>query len=279
VLNILRHYIQIAANISAMKINSVIIEQALFDIHQYLDAQQIWHCLMYGTLLGAVRDHAIIEWDHDFDLMIKAENYFDVLAMNPELIEKGYHFQPTMMSGNALAYNPYNITHFWNSAIGIFFKGNKIGDLYIFFPFEDGVLRRFDFNTHVYWCPHSSFPTWFSEQLTTQQINGQHYPAFRDAEKFLVGVYGENWHIPYRAQIQGGLAKPDTSIHGDLYVPKLKDEIRWCETQGWEKSVYKNSFKWPRPILGAGPIGPTERTLNNSRALWWRDIDELIDFF
>ena len=105
------------------------------------------------------------------------------------------------------------------------------------------------------------------------------YPAPQCPEQYLKGVYGDDWREPCRAVRQGGEAREDRSVHGDCYKPKLAEEIQRCIDRGWDRTRYHNELRWPRMIAGAGPIGPTGRTVDSSRALWWRTTDELIEFF
>ena len=181
--------------------------------------------------------------------------------------------------GDELAINPGGLKSFPTSAIGIFLEGEKCGDLYAFTLFRDGILRRFDESSGAYWCPHSSFPHWFVESLGIATIAGERYPIPRGAEKFLEGVYGADWRTPYRAVQQGGEGREGVTIHGDVYAPKLKQEIAWCEAQGWNRAAYAGERPWPQPIRGAGPIGPTDRTMANTRSLWWNGVGELLEYF
>jgi len=251
-----------------------IIASALFDLHQLFGRHGIWHSLTYGTLLGAVRGGDLIAWDYDFDLFIKPSDLpliEDVMAAAPY----GLTVERAMLEGAALAVNPERINTFWGSHLKCFKDGEAIGDLYAFSLFDDGVLRRFDLMQDAYWCPHSSFPHFFVEQLAHASIRGQRYPAPQHAEVFLAGVYGDDWRTPYRAMTQGGEAREGTTTHGDRYEPKLAAEVAWCVAQGWQRARYDGELAWPRAIRGAGPAGPTPRTVDSSRALWWRSLTEL----
>ena len=42
----------------------------LRQVHHALERHGIWHCLMFGSLLGAIRDGEPISWDHDVDLLV-----------------------------------------------------------------------------------------------------------------------------------------------------------------------------------------------------------------
>lgn len=251
-----------------------LIASALLDLHRLFARHGIWHSLTYGTLLGAVRDGDIIKWDYDFDLFIKPAELDlieDVLADSPH----GLSVERAILEGASLAVNPERMAAFWGSHLKCSKNGEAVGDLYAFSLFDDGVLRRFDLAQDAYWCPHSSFPHFFVEQLGEAEVRGHRYPAPQHAERFLAGVYGDDWRTPYKAVMQGGEGREGTTTHGDRYEPKLAAEVAWCEARGWDRAKYAGELAWPRPIRGAGPLGPTPRTLDSSRALWWRSLAEL----
>lgn len=250
------------------------IANALDRLHRIFDDHGIWHCLTYGTLLGALRDGDIIPWDYDFDVFIKPSQ-IELMEAAMADAPHGLTIAPKMLPGVDLAVNPNRIQRFWGNHFNCFLDGEQVGDLYAFSLFDDGVLRRFDQAQDTYWCPHSSFPHFFVESLTTAMIRGRAYPVPQHADVFLAGVYGRDWRTPYRAQTQGGEAREGTTTHGDRYEPKLKAEIDWCVSQGWNRARYQGEPVWPRGIRAAGPIGPTPRTVDSSRALWWRSLDEL----
>ena len=81
------------------------------------------------------------------------------------------------------------------------------------------------------------------------------------------------------AELEAGFSTGAT-VHGDRYEPKLAAEIEWALARGWDRSRYASAPPWPpRRLGGGGPKGPTARTRDNSRSLWWRDLDELVRYF
>ncbi|MHB8469574.1 MAG: hypothetical protein ACYDCH_07465 [Gaiellaceae bacterium] len=73
-----------------------------------------------------------------------------------------------------------------------------------------------------------------------------------------------------------GSARERSTTHGDTYEPKLAAEIASSEVHGWDRGHYAGLPAWPRPVRGAGPAGPSPRTVSTSRALRWRDRAELV---
>jgi hypothetical protein len=248
-------------------------------VHRIFKGHGIWHLLTYGTLLGAIRDGQLIPWDDDIDLMVRPSDLDRILNLNPVLAPNQLSFRRITHGPEILAVNAGSVRSFFPCQLAIIFAGRKIGDLYAFNLFSDGVLRRFDTATGVYWCPHSSFPHFFVEGTCAASIGNHDYPVPRHAEAFLESVYGEDWREPYRAQRQGGTLREGRTAHGDRYEPTLDREMQWCCEQGWDRTRYRQELRWPREIRGAGPIGPTERTADTSRALWWKTLDELVEHF
>ena len=251
------------------------IAQCLEYVHARFDARGVWHALMYGTLLGAVRDGSIIPWDYDFDLLVQPRDVDRILDLSASTEADGVSFRPGLLRSPMLAVNPSGIDTASSSSIGVWLDGEKVGDLYAFTLFDDGVLRRFDLEHAVYWVPHSSFAHFFVERLATVTIGGRRYPAPQHADRLLADTYGDEWRTPYRAVQQGGAPRAGATIHGDRYEPRLHAQLAWCDDQGWDRAQYLNARRWPRAIRAAGPIGPTDRTRDSSRALWWRSRDEL----
>jgi LicD family len=254
------------------------IAACIAELHDALEEAGLWHSLIYGTLLGAVRDGDVIPWDYDFDFLIKPGDAQRIIAL-PKLRKLGYRLEVRRNPGSWLSLNARGVKDFDCGSLSVFHGGVKVGDLYCFNLFADGVLRRFDLDQDVYWCPHSAFPAFFLEELTTARVRGNSYPVPREPEKLLAGIYGEDWRVPYKAHAQGGTVREGTTTHGDRFEPKLHAEIAWCREQGWDPSRYRNELAWPRPVAGAGPRGPTPRTIKNTGSLWWRDVGELVEYF
>lgn len=249
------------------------VESALRATHELLDTAGIWHCVTYGTLLGAVRNGELIPWDHDFDLFVRPADVSRILALDGS--GDGLRFLRTTKSGAELALGGGRVATFDAMRVAVFSEETHLGDLFAPSLFADGVLRIYDFATEVDWTPHSSFPHFFVETLSSVRIGGRDYPGVGHPEQFLAGVYGEDWQTPYRSAIDGGELRSGSTTHGDTYDPKLAGEIAWCETQGWERGRYTGLPSWPREVAGAGPLGPTGRTASTSGALWYRDRVEL----
>ncbi|WP_421133890.1 LicD family protein [Alteromonas sp. A079] len=56
-------------------------------LNRFFNTKNISVCLDSGTLLGAIRDNALIAWDDDIDLAIDRDNFERLQALLPELFE------------------------------------------------------------------------------------------------------------------------------------------------------------------------------------------------
>jgi len=249
---------------------------ALARTHELLRASDVWHCVTYGTLLGAVRNGDVIAWDHDFDMFIRPADIERILDRDAAAAALGLELRTVHKAGAELAMGSRRVAFFDPMRVVVFADGRPAGDLFAPSLFADGVLRIYDFANEVLWTPHSSFPHHLVEQLGGVGIRGLPLAAVAFAETFLEMTYGHDWRIPRRAVVDGGDPHPGTTTHGDRYEPSLSESIAWCVAQGWDRSVYAGSPAWPRAVRGAGPIGPTPRTARTSRALWWNDLEELV---
>lgn len=62
----------------------------LKEVKEIFDKHNIRYWLDLGALLGAVRDGRIMEWDHDIDIATTDDNWEEVVATVPELLDKGF---------------------------------------------------------------------------------------------------------------------------------------------------------------------------------------------
>ncbi|HET8929840.1 MAG TPA: LicD family protein [Acidimicrobiales bacterium] len=244
-------------------------------VHGALDGAGIWHTLIFGSLLGAVRDGDIITWDHDIDLLVRADDLPTIAEAAPKLAEAGIELVRGSLAGARLALNPGQVPAFWPGYLWLVVDGACIGEVYAPTLFADGVLRLYDPANEVSFWPQSSFPTYFVESLSTATVRGVPYPVPRDAERLLHGFYGADWNVPIRSHADGGEARPGLGPSGDDLTPHLASMVDWCLGQGWDRSVYASRPAWPRMLDGAGPFATSSRTVLTSRSGWWHTLDDL----
>jgi hypothetical protein len=235
------------------------LRHVLHHVHRAFERHGIWHCLAFGSLLGAVRDGDVIAWDHDVDIVVRPVDLPAILALNSELAEDGFHIWHGRMPGSRLGLNPGHVPWFDPGYVSIMMGDTPYGELWAPSLFSDGVLRYYDFESEVSLFPHFAFAAWFVEDLDTAEIDGVPYPVPAHARELLRWTYGEDWSVPYRAVIDGGEPREGSTIHGDLAVPDLAGQLAWCEAQGWDRSRYALQPAWPRRPRSAGPSLPPDR--------------------
>lgn len=150
-------------------INKDIAKENLLLFNKILTANDVKFGLLYGTLLGAVRDHDFISHDEDIDLFILDENrtyFLDVLLI---LYRSGF---------KVIRYDRRDL-------ISIERKGEYI-DIYIFRELEKGI--RFCSGL----CVLESFlveTCWFD-------FLGDKFLIPKEYIKYLEFEYGMDWNIP-----------------------------------------------------------------------------------
>jgi hypothetical protein len=249
--------------------------EALCHVHATLERHGIWHCLVFGTLLGAIRDGDVIAWDHDLDLLVRPVDVPRILALNEQTAEEGLWFWTGRTAAAALAANPGGVALFDTAHLGIMRDGACCGELYAPTLFADGVLRFWDREQEVVHWPRSSFPAFAVEELGTAEVRGVPFPVPRHAEALLEWHYGPDWRTPYRAVRDGGDPRDGSTEHGDVATPRLAGQIAWCERQGWDRTRYRGQPAWPRPLRGAGPQGDSPRAAATSGSEWWHTVAEV----
>ena len=116
---------------------------------------KIKHWLMYGTLLGAVRNKNIIPYDYDIDIgadikdknkilnMLHTSPYFDIVSSKnkwPALdLDRKWYITPK-----------------WRVSLKVMYKksalANKrvLGHIYLYLSFNDGITRRFSIKYNLF---------------------------------------------------------------------------------------------------------------------------------
>lgn len=222
-------------------------------ISYILSINNIKHWLMYGTLLGAVRQGDIIPYDYDFDLGAHVEDVDKLLALSEQLDYDGYKFERSFVYDNSTNKN------LWKVSLKIYYKRIPMGDIYLYKKCGDGLMRRYDPITGMYFWPKGTFPSWFIDDLATVKVRNGVYPMPRDAKILLEYFYGKTWRTPIKAKAQGGQGSKDSDYYGgDLnnklsflldYIkkkkgiilkPKIEERIKYIEPKDQIKWIQDN---------------------------------------
>lgn len=120
--------------------NLIRARKVLFDVVDFLESERIDYWLEGGTLLGIVRDHDLLPWDHDIDLSIPAKDA-EKFAKNIRKIKmKGYRVTRKKMKKNIGAFNAgqyrvFKVKSFIPSILKFFFsiahKHMVVADIFI----------------------------------------------------------------------------------------------------------------------------------------------------
>lgn len=150
------------------KIDRVIAKENLLALKKCLDSNGIKFGLIYGTLLGAIRENNFIEHDEDTDIFMLAEDKEELINVLFELRNIGFEVGRHTEKLTSLIRN-----------------GEYI-DIYSF--------QKKSENTRE--CDGYIINSDFLENLDEYEFLGEFFNIPKDAEKLLVHLYGKDWKIP-----------------------------------------------------------------------------------
>lgn len=191
-----------------------------------LKNQNIKHWIMYGTLLGCIREKNVISYDYDFDLGILLQSVDSVLKLNEIIQKDGYAFE----KGNGTVYNinsnEKQPEYMWRVSIKIKYNDIPVADLYVYYECQDGFLRRYDPSEKILFYPNSTFPKIFIEKLQEKEIRGKLFPTPLYPEILLEHFYGPMWKTAIKALSQNGQNHEDYDFYGNFKYSNLNFLIK-----------------------------------------------------
>jgi len=232
-------------------------------ISNLLKDNGIKHWILYGTLLGAIREKNIIKYDYDFDLGDFYEDAERILKLNENINSLGY----VLEKGFGVVYNTKKLKeseYKWRVSIKLKHLDKIIGDLYIYYKCNDGFVRRFDPEEKIYYWPNSTFPYYFVEKLEELEINGIKFPAPQHGIELIKHYYGPLWEVPIKAASQDGQNHPDYDLYGNYKYSSLKSLINYVNKISdveLEPSFSKNNIEYLFPLDQLGYIKENENIL------------------
>jgi len=190
-----------------------------------LTSNKIIYWIVYGTLLGAVRQNDIIPYDYDFDIGIEYDDYEKILNLNSEISKDNYSF----VKGKNVLYeykNHKNSIYGFKMSLKIMFNENPVGDMYIYHKCEDEFMRRYDPKEQILFWPNSTFPYAFINTLIDLKIRDKTFKAPSSPKSLLIHWYGETWTEPIKANSQGGPGFEDYDYYGSYKYSQLNFLIK-----------------------------------------------------
>jgi hypothetical protein len=152
--------------------------QVLVDVANYLNSNQYEYWLAEGTLLGIVRDEALIPHDTDLDFYLLDQKYVEEL--NRHFISQGFTLGRLLQHGGMV----FQMT-FYNSE-------SLLLDFLFWERIGDGSLQWIGPEIKGKRIQQSEF----FDSFTTINWRGAAVRTFPDYRVWLENLYGENWTIP-----------------------------------------------------------------------------------
>ncbi len=158
---------------SGKKINLEIAKENLEILHSVLEKTKIKYGLIFGTLLGAIREQNFIAHDEDIDIYILNEDRDDFLRLLREV--KNYGFE---------------VVRYHYDLLSIMRKNEYI-DIYFFRTKKKFGILKLRVLTTTFECAAN-----YLENPTRLMFLGMNMPIPNNAEELLVKMYGKDWKVP-----------------------------------------------------------------------------------
>lgn len=228
-----------------------------------------------GTLLGCIRESQLIPYDKDIDIDILRSDCPRLLEILRDLDSFGISLLPDNIkidSKQCLDYfkDPPPI-------IGVRHAGIKLGDIYVFSLFRDGIVRLVGRRLKII-NPKMSLPIWFYDRPESHEINGYKFLTPSHPAFLLERLYGSDWTVPKDySTVDRVVGRHSTS--GALFDVSLESAVLFALRHGWTGNydsfpAFTNEYTPQTGVSAASTYGET----------WLRRhelcfIDELADAF
>jgi hypothetical protein len=156
-----------------------------------LKSQGIDVWIQDGTLLGAVRDNKIIEWDHDLDLGVYSWQWtsdcHNALINNGFTLKSSFNRPESDYQQHWVKYGvKFDIFHYYKEQDGRIWHGMKGGRFRFYYP------REF--------------------HLAPVSLMGKEFPAPYPPQDFLKTKYGNDWRTPKKKWLAGSGPKNSKKV-------------------------------------------------------------------
>lgn len=167
------YYAEVELYHGRKKIDREIAKENLQIFYSIIEETDIKYGLIYGTLLGAIRENNFIEHDEDIDIFVLSEYKSDFLRLLGQLKMEGLEL---------VRYN--------NDVISLMRKNEYID---IFFYVS---RNKFGFKKIRVLNNNYEIDAKYLEQIKKIDFLGMNISVPQDSEGLLVKIYGKNWKIP-----------------------------------------------------------------------------------
>ena len=203
-------------------------------IHHEFTKHNIKHWLIYGTLLGCVRNKDVIPYDYDFDFGILFSDIDKILSIDLE--NKKYRIGKTKGGTIYSKKSEFkDVEGIWRVSLKVIYEEIPVGDLYIYCRFDDGYMQRYDPINKILFWPMSVYPALLTDSLETGKIRDLILPIPRYAECLLEYFYGPMWKIPIKAHSQGGTGHEDYDFYASYKYSSLTELIKRVKEEVFKK--------------------------------------------
>ena len=214
-------------------------------IHYELSKHNIKHWLMYGTLLGCVRNKDVIPYDYDFDFGILFSDIEKILSIDLE--NKKYRIGKTKGGTIYSKKSEFkDVEGIWRVSLKVMYEEVAVGDLYIYCRFDDGFMQRYDPINKILFWPMSVYPALLTDTLETGTIRDLKLPIPIYPECLLEYFYGPMWKIPIQANSQGGSGHQDYDYYASYKYSSLNELLKRVKEEVLKKENKNIEFNLPK---------------------------------
>jgi phosphorylcholine metabolism protein LicD len=203
------------------------LRELLFFTEDLLTRNGIFHWLDYGSLLGAVRDQALIPWDSDIDWGILRKDMEKVRALESDIAAAGYWLDTSQPDVWRINFSRLNTQHV---------------DLYPWWE-QDGLMK-------MNWMDSSpdqwAFPTRWLNKLEPVDLLGRTFPAPSPVHEFLAKYrYGPDYLTPRRPEAEAN----------SRGVDQLRKSVDGLLMRREQTRVFEQNLVLLHDLLQDSPVG------------------------
>ncbi|GAB1415657.1 hypothetical protein MASR2M117_10630 [Paludibacter sp.] len=199
------------------QINKQISKQNLLDFSKIAKNNNLTFGLLYGTLLGAIREQDFITHDEDIDLFILSEQADLFLSMLFELRENGFE-----------------VVRYDRRGLVSIMRNNEYIDIYFFKPFREGIRTCCGECVYEKYLLDTTFIDFLSESVLIP----------REYEEYLRFQYGNNWRTPvYYTDFQIGKVSQILFFIKEWIKYKLPDFIFYPYVKKLEQNFIDDFYQ------------------------------------